>query len=166
MYCKIDDFINDWKAEEEFTLKIFSTIDDEYLSYKTSDNTRSLGRLAWHLTQTLTEMNHKAGLLKEDSLDGKPIPETMKEIMDTYKKYSGDLTDAVKESWKDEELTQSVEMYGQAFEKRLILSMLVKHQIHHRGQMTILMRLQGLKVPGIYGPAQEEWSNYGMEPQE
>lgn len=166
MYRTIDDFINDWKAEEEFTLKMFSNIDDKHLSSKASEDTRSLGRLAWHITQTLTEMNHKAGLLKEDSLDGKPIPATMNEIIDAYKKYSSELIKAVKDVWSDEDLTKSIELYGQTFEKRQVLSMLVKHQIHHRAQMTILMRLQGLKVPGIYGPAKEEWSAYGMDPQE
>jgi len=166
MYTKIEDFINDWKTEEESTLKIFSGIGDEQLSQKNSDNTRSLGRLAWHITQTLTEMNQKAGLLKEDSLDGKPIPANMNEIIDTYKKYSSELVDAIKESWKDDELTQTIEIYGQSFEKRQILSMLVKHQIHHRAQMTIVMRLHGLKVPGIYGPSKEEWAAYGMESQE
>jgi hypothetical protein len=28
------------------------------------------------------------------------------------------------------------------------------------------MRLQGLMVPGIYGPSKEEWTKYGMEPHE
>ena len=41
------------------------------------------------------------------------------------------------------------------------LSVLLVHQIHHRGQMTVLMRQAGLKVPGIYGPALEEWERYG-----
>lgn len=166
MYRTIDDFITDWKAEDEFTLKLFSNIDDEHFTLKSSDNTRSLGRLAWHITQTLTEMNHKAGLLKEDSLDGKPIPATMNEIIDAYKKYSSELVNSVKEKWTDNDLTQTLELYGQTFEKRQILSMLVKHQIHHRGQMTVVMRLQGLQVPGIYGPSKEEWASYGMEPQD
>lgn len=166
MYRTIDDFITDWKAEEDFTLKLFANIDNEHLTAHVSDNTRSLGRLAWHITQTLTEMNHKSGLLKEDSLDGKPIPATMTEIIEAYKKYNNELVNALKENWSDEDLTHSIEMYGQTFEKRQVLSMLMKHQIHHRAQMTILMRLQGLKVPGIYGPSKEEWSAYGMEPQE
>lgn len=166
MYSKIDDLVSDWKAEEKFTLKFFSNIDGKNLSSKASDNTGSLGRLAWHITQTLTEMNHKAGLLKEDSLEGKLLPETMNEIIDVYKKYSDELVNAVKNVWSDDELTKSIDMYGQTFEKRQVLSMLVKHQIHHRAKMTILMRLQGLMVPGIYGPSKEEWTNYGMEPQE
>lgn len=46
------------------------------------------------------------------------------------------------------------------------LGVLITHQIHHRAQLTIVMRLAGLKVPGVYGPAKEEWVGYGMEPQE
>jgi uncharacterized damage-inducible protein DinB len=59
-----------------------------------------------------------------------------------------------------------MKIYGQEWEGRKILSILVKHQIHHRAQMTVLMRLLNLKVPGLYGPAKEEWSQYGMEAQE
>jgi uncharacterized damage-inducible protein DinB len=42
----------------------------------------------------------------------------------------------------------------------------MKHEIHHRAQMTVLMRQAGLKVPGLYGPAKEEWSQYNMPPME
>jgi uncharacterized damage-inducible protein DinB len=41
--------------------------------------------------------------------------------------------------------------------------MIIKHIIHHRGQMTVLMRQAGLKVPGVYGPAREEWEKIGLE---
>ena len=44
------------------------------------------------------------------------------------------------------------------------LQVLVVHQAHHRGQMTVLMRQAGLTVPGVYGPAREEWTTYGMQP--
>ena len=46
----------------------------------------------------------------------------------------------------------------------LTLAVLVRHQAHHRGQMTVLMRQAGLKVPGVYGPAREEWAEFGMQP--
>lgn len=44
-----------------------------------------------------------------------------------------------------------------------LLFFMIQHQIHHRGQMTILMRQAGLTVPGIYGPAKEEWAVIGRE---
>ena len=44
--------------------------------------------------------------------------------------------------------------------------LVIQHQYYHRGQMTVLMRQAGLTVPDIYGPAKEEWANFGMEAQE
>src|SRR5690606_35057247 len=112
----IEDFINTWKTEEEATVKIFSNIKDEHLSKTVSDNTRSLGRLAWHITQTLTEMGSKVELVENDYLDGKPIPSNISEIIDLYKKYSNELTVSVKTKWTDDELTQKMDLYGESWE--------------------------------------------------
>ena len=38
----------------------------------------------------------------------------------------------------------------------MVLNVLIRHQIHHRGQMTILMRQAGVVVPSVYGPSREE----------
>ena len=68
--------------------------------------------------------------------------------------------------WSDASLAVEDEMYGQKWARALTLAILVAHQTHHRGQMTVLMRQAGLKVPGFYGPAKEEWAAMGMKPPE
>ena len=166
MYRKIEDFIADWKSEESSTIKIFSNVTEQTKSNKANENTRSLERLAWHITQTLTEMPFRAAIIEADYLDNKPIPESFDEIISAYQKHSNELLKLVQEKWKDADLTGNIEVYGQQWERRKVLSVLVQHQIHHRAQMTILMRLQGIAVPGIYGPAKEEWSKYGMKAQD
>jgi uncharacterized damage-inducible protein DinB len=30
------------------------------------------------------------------------------------------------------------------------------HQTHHRAQMMVLMKQAGLKVPGVYGPSEDD----------
>jgi len=162
MFCSIEDFAAQWKAEESATLKIFKSISDQVLNEKINDDLRSLGRLAWHITQTLTEMPHKAGLMEVDTLENISIPKHINEIIKVYKQYSAVLQEQVKKHWADDDLKKSIEVYGEQWERRKVLSVLVLHQIHHRGQMTAIMRMLGLKVPGIYGPAKEEWSQYGM----
>jgi len=37
-----------------------------------------------------------------------------------------------------------------------------EHPAHHRGQMTVLLRQAGMKVPDINGPAMEDWAAYGQ----
>ena len=54
------------------------------------------------------------------------------------------------------------EMYGEKWNRGTTLQILIKHQAHHRGQLTVLMRMAGLKVHGVYGPSKEEWIAYGM----
>lgn len=166
MYCKISDFLEDWHKESQSTLEVFSHIDDQKKSVKINENIRSLEQLSWHITQSLTEMLHRAGLFEQDFLEKEPIPETMEKNREIYDDFSRQLSTLVKEKWRDTDLTEIVEMYGEKWEKRFVLSVLVKHQVHHRGQMTAIMRMLGLKVPGIYGPSKEEWSKFGMAPQD
>jgi uncharacterized damage-inducible protein DinB len=59
-----------------------------------------------------------------------------------------------------------VEMYAERWRKGQVLSVLIRHQCHHRGQMTVLMRQAGLRVPGVSGPSREEWATWGMQPME
>lgn len=166
MYARIEDFIADWKIETEATLKIFSKISDDKLFVKVKDNIRTLGKVAWHITQTLTEMPCKAGIVDEDYLENKPVPAAMSEIMEAYKYHSNELLRQIETNWTDESLHEQVNMYGEMWEKGKILAVLITHQIHHRAQMTIIMRLLDIVVPGIYGPAKEEWAQFGMEAME
>ena len=166
MYRTIKDFITDWESEVAFTIKVFSSVNDEVKSSRLKENVRSLERLAWHITHTLTEMPYRAGLIDSDALDHQPIPERFEEIINAYKMHSNKLIEQVMDKWTDKDLTEKIEIYGEHWERRMMLSILVKHQIHHRGQMTTLMRLEELNVPGTYGPSKEEWEQFGMSPQE
>jgi uncharacterized damage-inducible protein DinB len=76
------------------------------------------------------------------------------------------LADQIGAKWKDATLMQEKNFYGMMWKLGMMLDILIRHEVHHRGQMTVLMRQAGLKVPGVYGPAKEEWANYGMKPQE
>lgn len=40
----------------------------------------------------------------------------------------------------------------------------IMHQAHHRGQMTVLMRQAGLRVPDVYGPTYDTWVEKGITP--
>ena len=94
------------------------------------------------------------------------LPATAAAIVAGYEATSASLLPAIRASWTDETLQQSDEMYGDTWKRGLTLTVLICHQTHHRGQMTVLMRQAGLKVPGIYGPAREEWAGMGLAPPE
>ncbi len=166
MYYKIEDFKNDWAYESSSTLKLFNNLTDDSLNKKFNDEVRTLGRLAWHITGSIPEMMNRSDLRIEGFDENSSVPKTAERIASTYKKLSDALVDEVSKKWKDENLSDKVNMYGEEWQKGKILSVLLVHQIHHRAQMTILMRLAGLKVNGIYGPSREEWAEMKMSPQE
>ena len=166
MYSKVTEFIEDWKYESESTLKVFENLTDDSLDFKPDKYVRSPGRLALHIVTTLGEMVQRTGLKFDATPEDAPLPSAVKEICDEYKKSSEGMLNAVKKEWKDESLLEEVNLYGQNWKKGKVLSVLVNHQTHHRGQLAVVMRLAGLKVPGVYGPAREEWANMGMEAQE
>ena len=162
MYRNIDDFLNDWNDEEKFTEKFFGLIKEESKKTKVHEDVRSLERLAWHITQTLTEMPTKAGLFDHDPLHDMPAPHSIDEIIKINKKYSKELVENIKTKWKNEDLENEVNMYGDNWKKGKILSILIGHQVHHRGQMTVIMRLLNIPVLGYFGPSKEEWIAMGV----
>lgn len=166
MYRLISDFIEGWSYESGATLKIFNALTDESLNQKVTPDGRSIGKLAWHITQSLPEMLNRTGLEigKYDELS--PVPKHVSEMVSEYEKLSKKVTDEVQNKWNDKSLFEEVDMYGEMWTKSKILASLVGHQTHHRAQITVLMRQAGLKVPGVYGPAKEEWTAMGMPAQE
>ena len=166
MFRTINDFLDDWKHESEATLKVFKNLTDESLNQKVTVDGRSLGFIAWHITQTIGEMMSKTGLIFLDFDEEAKVPLHTIEIIAQYEKLSNQLKIQVEESWTDEMLKDDLNMYGQVWKRASVLSSLIAHQAHHRGQMTVLMRQAGLKVPGVYGPSKEEWAAFGMPIQE
>lgn len=162
MYRSIEDFETDWNYEAQGTLNIIRALSDDSLSQKVTENGRSLGFIAWHITQTLSEMLGQAGLKFDSDATEGAMPPAASEIASAYERDSKLVTEIIKNNWTNEELTDEIQMYGQTWKKGIVLHALIAHQTHHRGQMTVLMRQAGLKVPGVYGPAKEEWEQMGM----
>ncbi|MFA6957755.1 MAG: DinB family protein [Thermoanaerobaculia bacterium] len=162
MIRSIQDFINAWGYEHEATLKVFRALTDASLAQRVTAEGRSLGELAWHITQTLGEMPKHAGIPAKAPDEDAPVPASATQIAEEFHKAAKSVAAAVAVTWSDENLDEDVAMYGQTWKKRDVLSALILHQAHHRGQMTVLMRQAGLVVPGIYGPAREEWAAMGM----
>jgi uncharacterized damage-inducible protein DinB len=166
MYRKIQDFRGAWAYETDATLKMFETLTDESLEQVVYPGGRTLGRIAWHIVQTLPEMGNRTGLNVDGPGGNDPIPASAGEIAVRFREAAESLGRQIGERWTDADLEVEDDMYGEMWKRGQTLGALVNHQTHHRGQMTVLMRQAGLKVPGVYGPSKEEWADYGAPPQE
>lgn len=162
MIQSIAAFTAAWSYEHEATLKIFRALTDASLAQRVTPEGRSLGQLAWHIVQTLGEMPQHAAVPVAAPGDDAPVPASAAVIAEEFDKAAKSVSTVVPATWNDASLGEKVSMYGQTWRKGDVLSSLILHQAHHRGQMTVLMRQAGLTVPGIYGPAKEEWAAMGM----
>ncbi len=162
MYYKINDFKESWQRQSAQTRQIMDAMTDESLSQAVADGHRTLGRVAWHIVTSIPEMMNRAGLGISAVDEGAPVPATAAEISEAYGAAAGELLDRIS-GWDDQALAVEDDMYGEKWKRGLTLHVLGLHEIHHRGQMTVLMRQAGLKVPGVFGPAKEQWADYGMK---
>lgn len=166
MYRQLDDFIREWEYESESTLKLFNLIEEHHFHEQVHPQVRSLSRLGFHITNTIGEMMHRTGLKIEGYSEEDDLYWTKKELIEAYTQFSNSLLDQVKKTWTDADLERKDNMYGEEWKRGTTLSVLIRHQTHHRGEMVVIMRLLGMKVLGVYGPASEEWADMGMIPQD
>jgi uncharacterized damage-inducible protein DinB len=164
MYRLTADFLEDWLQESDATLKILENIKDGSLEQKVTSDGRSLGYIAWHIVLSLGDMLGRTDLSIETLKEDEEMPATAVEIVSYYRKFANSVIKEVKQKWTDASLDEEIEIYHERWKRGKILSALISHQAHHRGQLTVLMRQAGLSVPGVYGPSREEWGKYGLPP--
>ena len=158
MFNSIDIFKSVWEQETSSTLACLKNLTDESLSKEMVTGYRTIGRLVNHIVDTAISIPHEGGLPVSYQ---KQTYATVAELIDAYRSATAKVEAALSQ-WNDETLGEDVAMYGETWKKGFVLWVTVVHQSHHRGQLTVLMRLAGLKVPGVYGPSREEWEAMGL----
>lgn len=91
------------------------------------------------------------------------VPASAQEIAAAFKNISSHAARIIEQQWTDESLEQMQTAFGRQESNAEILMGLIKHIVHHRGQMTVLMRQAGIKPPGVYGPPKEDWIHLGVK---
>ena len=163
MFRKIEDFVKYYRERSGEVARLFEDLTDASLSQVGAAGHRTLGQVAWHIVQSVPGMARDAGLEVSLKVMGEPVPDHAAHIVGAYRTCVEQLIEAVQAQWQDDMLDGEIEMYGEQWKRGYALLALVAHEGHHLGQLTVLMRLAGLPVHGIYGPSKEEWAQYGME---
>lgn len=164
VYRTIAEFANEWSQETALTQRVLDVLTDESLEQEVWSGGRTLGRIAWHIVVSIPGLLNNSGVAVEAVEPGTEVPTSATHIAETFREVRANAVAKVQQQWTDESLTQVQNFFGRNLTNAAILSMLIKHMIHHRGQLTVLMRQAALPVPGVYGPSKEEWSRLGQNP--
>ncbi len=163
MFRTIEDFKAEWSEEAALTQRVLDGLSDASLQTSVMEGRRTIGQLAWHLAQSVHYMSALGLTLSEPAGEDR-APESAAAIADAYRRVSSSLLDAVLTQWDDGKLLDVQQLFGGEYANGASLRFTIMHQAHHRGQLTILMRLAGLQPPDVYGPTYESWIGQGMEP--
>ena len=156
MYRTIAEFVDEWTAESAISLKVERTLIDSALPQQIYPEGRTLGQLAWHMVLMIGMTGSIVGLEIAAPPRGAVQPGSAAIIADAYQTAARSMSEQASAKLADAQLSSEIAFFGRSLPMDRVLRALVVHQIHHRGQMTVLMRQAGLVPPGVYGPTREE----------
>lgn len=81
--------------------------------------------------------------------------ETLDELITDFETETKHVLEMV-EKMSDEDLSKAVNFAGNEFAASDFIHMMLCDQIHHRGQLSVYIRMAGGKVPSIYGPSADD----------
>lgn len=155
MYSNVADFIAQYTFEAAATEKLIAATSNEQFAFEPHAKVRSTGRVAWHIIHSL------GGLAAElnigiTQIDNDKKPTTKEEAVAMYKQASQELLAKVQESITNDMLGNEVNLYGMKLTIGGLLYLILRHEIHHRGELMIVMRWVGDTPVGVVGPTEEE----------
>ncbi len=156
MHTTIAEFVQDWGRESAISLSLQRNLTDDSLKQKSDPEGNALGKIAWHMVMMIGMTGSALGLETGAPPRGTEAPVSAKLIADAFQSAAGALSQQATSKLTDGQLTEEIALFGRTMTRAAALQVLIRHQIHHRGQMAVLMRMTGLVVPRIYGPSREE----------
>jgi uncharacterized damage-inducible protein DinB len=157
-----DEFLRVWEQEYQTTLKVLKAYPEDKSDLRPHEKLRTARELAWGVTNSETWMVN--GILTGKFHAGEAInpPSSMHEIVSNFEKAHSEAMTKVRRM-NETDLNKMVNFFVAPrkmgdVKATDLLGMMVMDQVHHRGQMSVYLRIAGGKVPSIYGPtADEPW---------
>ncbi len=151
------------KSEAANTRKILDRIAEDKLGWKPHDKSMTLGRLSMHIAELPVWVIRA---VEADSYDfaqhpyQATIPDSKKSVMEKFEEMlekaltilEGVTEEQLQTKWK---LLRGDHLIYE-LPRHVVIRMQLNHIIHHRGQLSVYLRLLEISVPGLYGPSADE----------
>ena len=158
----IEELVQEFEAEAKTTRRVLERVPSDKLAWTPHAKSMSLGRLAMHLATAPAAIS---GWPVADHFEfgggGPPSPTSTDQILAAHdsgiakvKENLAKIGDAGLAS------TWTASMGGKPLmsmrKAALLRALLMNHTYHHRGQLSVYLRLLDVPVPPIYGPSADE----------
>ena len=148
-------FLDAFQRESAITSKVIDAFPADQPDFKPHPKSNSAKQLVWTFSV-------EAGVKNQFEIKGgfPPAPETWEETVSSFRNTREQVISALSQA-REEDFAGTVKFFtgpkqmGDVPKAELFWFMLFD-QIHHRGQLSVYVRLTGGKVPSIYGPSADE----------
>src|SRR5579863_7431779 len=153
-------FLDAFGREHSTTLKVIRALPHDQGTFQPHPRSQSAKTLIWTFTveQDLAVNALKGTLTMPPSFP--PVPETLAEAITGFERAAAETIATVKRTPDARFHASSPFFTGPGkigdVPNLDLLWMLLSDQIHHRGQLSVYVRMAGGKVPSIYGPSADE----------
>lgn len=159
----------EFDQEMAMTRRALERVDDAAMHWKPQERSMSLAELTGHLAEVPGWVSKIMGLPEIDLTpkDGPQyepfVPKTYLDVLNRFDKNVEEARAAMQAA-KDEAYLEQWTLKAAGKEVfslprvAVLRTMVLNHQIHHRGQLTVYYRLLGIPVPALYGPSADEGS--------
>jgi uncharacterized damage-inducible protein DinB len=154
-------WITEIEREARATAALLALLPQERLAWRPHPKSHTLGQLAWHIASLNGSV---VSMLGVDTLDAAtvnfstPQPATVAEVRACHEQALVTAREALGR-WSEADLAREWRLvHGDkvlmaAPRGDLARSILLNHLYHHRGQLTVYLRLLDLPLPSVYGPS-------------
>ena len=156
--------IAEMEQEASVARKCLERIPAEKFSWKPHEKSMTMGALASHIAEmflwTPATLQHPE--LDFAKMDYKPYePGSTEELVEFFDKNVAEAIDVLRNTPDDIYLENWTLRNGEkayfTMPKAVVMrSFVLNHIVHHRGQLSVYLRLNDIPVPSIYGPSADE----------
>jgi uncharacterized damage-inducible protein DinB len=154
-------FLKELNAEYKATRNCLERIPETLFDYKPHPKSMNLGYLSLLVAEIPLWIKHMVTDGEIDFVTFKHFsPKTTKELVDHFEDNMKSARDKL-QATNDEALQAPfvLKANGQVLyssPKIVDIAVTLNHWVHHRGQLTVYMRLNDIPVPSIYGPSADD----------
>ena len=158
---KVQSFLQELNGEYKATRKCLEVISESLFEYKPHPKSMTMGYLTLLVAEIPLWIKHMVVDSEIDFVTFKHFqPKTTEELLNHFEENIEAARKALQNS-TDEDLqsTFSLKANGQVLytaPKIIDVGVTLNHWVHHRGQLTVYMRLNDIPVPSIYGPSADD----------
>jgi uncharacterized damage-inducible protein DinB len=158
----VDSLLTEIDQEAQTTKRVLDRIPEDKLSWKPHPKSHSLGQLGLHVASL---QGGVAAAAAQDTFEvpsfSQAEPKSRQEILDAFAKNLA----SAKETLNKMDDARLMAMWSLTKNGKVLMtiprigfirSILMNHNYHHRGQLSVYLRMLDVPVPSIYGPSADE----------